>query len=175
VTLHVRQDGVFLRVVDPDWADPLDPTYAARRGGRWNPPGTFGVVYLCADRTVARANVLRLFADLPYGPEDLDPDRAPQLVEVDVEPSRYVDAVSDPGLRSLGLPTSYPLDETGAVVAHDRCQLIGARLHREGEPGIAARSAAPAAGGGSELAWFAAPGRQPLQPIARLAFTEWFW
>jgi len=60
----------------------LDPVSAAHEGGRWNPPGSFGVLYLNLGEDVARANVARLFAGLPYGPEDLDPDTAPMLVEV---------------------------------------------------------------------------------------------
>lgn len=60
----------------------MDPVSAAHEGGRWNPPGSFGVLYLNLGEDVARANVARLFAGLPYGPEDLDPDTAPMLVEV---------------------------------------------------------------------------------------------
>jgi len=42
----VERGGPYLRVADPGWEDPLDGSYAANRGGRWNPPESFAVVYL---------------------------------------------------------------------------------------------------------------------------------
>ena len=38
-----------MRVVDPDWADPLDASFSRSGGGRWNPPGAFAALYLCRD------------------------------------------------------------------------------------------------------------------------------
>jgi RES domain len=172
---HVEQGGRLTRVADPAWVDPLDPTYAQRTGGRWNPPQSFGVVYLCADLATARANVARLYVGFPYGPEDLDPDRAPQLVEVDLPDESYVDAVSAAGLRALKLPTSYPVAADGTTVAHAVCQPIGQRLYDEGELGIASRSAAPGAAHGRELAWFAQPDRRALVVHARTGFESWYW
>lgn len=172
---HVEQGGRFRRVADPAWADPLDPSYAQRAGGRWNPPQSFGVVYLCTDVATARANVARLYVGLPYGPEDLEPDRAPQLVEVEIASESYVDAVSAVGLRALQLPLSYPVDADGTTVPHGVCQPIGQRLYDEGELGIAARSAAPGVAHGWELAWFAQPGRSPLVAEMRRPFESWFW
>ncbi len=32
------------RIADPAWENPLDPGFAGRRGGRWNPPDSFPVV-----------------------------------------------------------------------------------------------------------------------------------
>jgi hypothetical protein len=175
MTRHLGQGGRFSRVADPAWADPLDPSYARRQGGRWNPPQSFGVVYLCADMATARANVARLFAGFPYGPEDLDPDRAPQLVEVDLPKESYVDAVSEAGLRSLKLLVSYPVEPDGKTVPHHICQPIGQRLYDAGELGIASRSAAPGAAHGRELAWFAQPGRPALATHSRRTFESWFW
>jgi len=172
---HVDQGGRFNRVADPAWADPLDPSYAQRAGGRWNPPQSFGVTYLCADEATARANVARLYVGLPYGPEDLDPDRAPQLVEFDLPREPYVDAVSEAGLRALELPARYPLDEDGTEVPRERCQPIGRRAFDAGELGIASRSAAPGVGRGRELAWFAQPGRPSLTVLSRQPFESWFW
>jgi len=172
---HVEQGGRFNRVADPAWADPLDPSYAKRDGGRWNPPQSFGVVYLCADVPTARANVARLYVGYPYGPEDLDPDRAPQLVEVDIPAEAYVDALSAAGLRSLELPAGYPVGDDGATVPHQVCQPIGQRLYDNGELGIACHSAAPGAANGRELAWFAQPDRAALAVQSRQAFESWFW
>lgn len=77
-----------------------------RDGGRWNPPNSFPVLYLCADRTVARGKVDRLLADAPYGPEDLAPEAAPLLVEVEVAEAERLDVVSDAGCEAVGLPRS---------------------------------------------------------------------
>jgi hypothetical protein len=175
VTRHVEQGGRFNRVADPAWADPLDPSYAQRAGGRWNPPQSFGVVYLNADTMTARANVARRFTGLPYGPEDLDVDQAPQLIEVDLPTERYVDALRVAGLRALDLPTHYPRDSRGRVVPHARCQRIGQGLYDAGELGIAARSAAPGADGGRELAWFAQSERAPLVAASRIPFEHWYF
>jgi hypothetical protein len=77
---HIARSGRYLRVADPSWSDPLDPDHARERGGRWNPPHSFAVLYLNRDRQTARRNVDRLLADQPYGPEDLDPTEAFVLV-----------------------------------------------------------------------------------------------
>lgn len=159
-------------MADPDWADPVDPRPSQRAGGRWNPPGSFGVVYLCRDLPTARANVLRLLAGLPYGPEDLA--RGPDLVAVDVPEQRYVDAVTKRGLASLGLPAGYPDDERGGTVPWGVCQSLGLRAWERGEPGIAARSAARyAKASGEELAHFNRGKR--LAVLGHEAFGEWFW
>src|SRR5947199_199474 len=55
----VERRGAYVRVADPGWRDPLDGRHARARGGRWNPPESFPVVYLCATLGVARANVIR--------------------------------------------------------------------------------------------------------------------
>ena len=48
-------DGwTWWRIADPAWANPLDPSYAARRGGRWNPPDSFPTLYLNEDKVTAR-------------------------------------------------------------------------------------------------------------------------
>ena len=172
---HLRRGGRYLRVADPDWEDPLDGRYAARRGGRWNPPTSFPVVYLCASVAVARANVYRSLAGLPYGPEDLEPERGPMLVSTTVAEARYVDAVTRRGLESLGLPATYPRTRSGRPVLHRRCQPIGLAAWEAGERGIACRSAAPTAPvGGEELAWFDRGGRGlGLESVIR--YEDWFW
>lgn len=172
---HRTRAGTLLRVADPDWADPLDPRYAELRGGRWNPPGSFGVLYLCASVEVARAVVDQHFAGLPYGPEDLDPDTAPLLVEVELPAAAYVDAVSAAALASLHLPASYPDDGTGRLVAHRDCQGIGARLHAAGEAGVSCRSAARLPSPGEELAVFDRPNRARPRLRGRRGFESWYW
>jgi hypothetical protein len=171
---HLRRGGRYLRVADPSWETPLEGRFAQHRGGRWNPPDSFPVVYLCRSIAVARANVYRLVADLPYGPEDLDPATAPVLVDTVVPTDRYVDAITTRGLVSLGLPATYPLDADGRVVARERCEALGQTAWEAGEPGIACRSAAPTAPPrGEELAWFER--RRTLRSERVSAFERWFW
>ncbi|HSL11921.1 MAG TPA: RES family NAD+ phosphorylase [Actinomycetota bacterium] len=172
---HVTRGGRYSRVVDPDWKRPLDPSFAAERGGRWNPPGSFPVVYLCATREVARANVLRRFDGLPYGVLDLLPERRPALVETDVEPHRAVDVVTDAGCRAAGLPASYPRDGRGRRIAWTRTQPIGEAAWSQGERSVACRSAALAKDErGEELAWFPRETRDRLKVARRRSFDEWF-
>ena len=139
-----------MRVADPDWDDPLDGAHAAERGGRWNPPESFPVVYLCESVAVARANVVRLLAGQPYGPEDLRPGAGPVLVSARVPEDRYLNAVTEAGCAALGLPRSYPRDRRGRMVAKSRCQPLGLEAWDRGLPGVAALSAAPGAPRGGE-------------------------
>jgi RES domain-containing protein len=169
------RSGRYLRVADPQWTDPLDPEPARERGGRWNAPGSFAVLYLNRDHQTARRNVDRLLADQPYGPEDLDPEEAFVLVAIELTEARYVDMLTDAGCTSAGLPASYPRDATRATVSHATCQPIGQAAYDDGEPGIACRSAAPgSARTDEELALFAR-GRKRRRAVRRWAFDEWYW
>jgi hypothetical protein len=168
---HLTRGGRYLRVADPDWRNPLSPSYSKRRGGRWNAPGSFSVVYLNDSPALARAQVRAKLEPRGIRPEDLDPDRGPLLIHTDVPRLAYVDAVSERGLRSLGLPASYPLDANGETIPHGTCQPIGQRAREAGEPGIACRSAVGAQGE-EELAYF---GKERLPLRGREGFAEWFW
>jgi len=169
----ILRGGEYCRVADPSWTDPLTGQFAKERGRRWNPPGSFPVVYLNRDEAVARANVARLYAGRPYGPEDFKQGPAPDLVTVRVGEDDYVDIVTDAGCVAVGLPQSYPLDATGAVISHEVCQPIGQDVWDAGHPGIACRSAAPGApGNGEELAWFARGRRLTALSVRR--FADWF-
>ena len=172
---HITRGGRYLRLADPEWSDPLDPDYARERGGRWNPPDTFAVLYLNRDRRTARRNVDRLLAGQPYGPEDLDPAEAFVLVAVDLADERHVDVITDAGCASAGLPASYPQAADGTTIPHAVCRQIGQSAHGDGEPGIACRSAAPgAARTDEELALFARD-RIRLRAVRRWAFDDWYW
>lgn len=169
----VTRGGLYVRVADPDWDDPLSGRFAKARGGRWNAPGAFPVVYLNAGERVARANVLRRFAGLPYGPEDLELSAAPALVSAVVPEDDFADAVSDTGCVAAGLPATYPVDASGDPVSHEVCHPVGGRARGAGLPGIACRSAAPAAPpGGEELAHFVRS--EPLTPLAVRRFADWY-
>lgn len=169
----VTRGGIHVRVADPDWSDPLSGEFARARGGRWNPPHSFPVVYLNADERVARANLLHRFARLPYGPEDLEPSAAPVLVSTEVPEDDFADVVSEAGCAAAGLPPTYPLDAGGSPVPHEVCRPVGLRAWDAGLPGVACRSAAPAAPpGGEELAWFGRGSR--LTPLHVRVFDDWY-
>ncbi|MDP9302234.1 MAG: RES family NAD+ phosphorylase [Actinomycetota bacterium] len=172
---HVTRGGPHVRVADPVWLTPLDPRFAQERGGRWNPPGSFPVVYVCATRGVARAVVLRRFEGLPYGVVDLLPSRAPVLIETDVPEGGLVDVVGDAGCRAAGLPASYPFDGRGRPIPWGRTQPVGEAAWEQGERGVACRSAAMARREpGEELAWFVRGSADRLRVTRRRAFEEWF-
>jgi RES domain len=162
------------RLADPAWADPLDTSFSAKRGGRWNAPGTYEVLYLNGSLHTAVIQVRHRLAGQPFEIEDLDPDEQHDLVEVTVPDDDYLDCISDQGLTAVGLPASYPLDRAGHPVGHDVCQPIGARAHAERLPGVACRSAANGADrSDEELAVFdhAAGG---VQATARRPFVDWY-
>ena len=165
----------WLRVADPDWHDPLDPSFAAIRGGRWNPPHSFPVLYLNEDIVTARINVRAFVSAWPYEPEDLRADNAPVLVGA-ILPNgqRAVDVHTPGGVEAVSLPPTYPRDEAGATVSHETCQPIGVKARASGYDGIRCRCAQAPDGEGRELAWF--PGTSPAEPLGttRRQFTEWY-
>ncbi len=165
----VAIEGIYCRVADPEWDDPLDPSHSGSRGQRWNPPG-LECLYLNRDEETARANVVHLFAGLAYGAEDLDPATAPVLVEVAVPAGQAADAYSGDGLASLGLPHTYPHNADGSPIPHSACQPIGKAVYDAGLGGVDYLSAA--AGGDRELAWF--PRGATAQQRSRRTFEDWW-
>jgi hypothetical protein len=176
----MRSEGLdprteWLRVADPGWTDPLDPTFAPRVGGRWTPVGGPDTLYFNADLATARANVRRLCAGYSIVPEDLDDDGGYCLVAARLPAGqRVADAHSRRGLASLGLPAGYPLDGDGREVGHDVCQALGLGIFAEGLDGVHCRSAATADGSGRELGWFP---RNRLRARRRAVhrFGDWYY
>jgi hypothetical protein len=167
---HLRRGGPYLRVADPSWPDPLSGEYSPR-GGRWNAPGAFAVVYLNATLELARALVRARLEDRGIRPEDVLPEAGPVLVATTVPHETYVNAVTNAGLRSVNLPATYPLDNRGKIIAHRVCQPIGQLARDAGERGIACRPATRGAPPNGELAYF---GREKLRVEATQQFATWF-
>jgi RES domain-containing protein len=162
-----RRGGAYNRLAEPAWADPLDIGFARERGGRWNAPGTYGVLYLNGSPAVARAQARHKLAGQPFGIEDLDESEQHDLVDVEVPEGDYLDCVTAAGLEAVGLPASYP-----RAVGHAECRPVGAAARDAGRPGVACRSAA--APEGEELAVFdIAVGGVVL--TGRRAFADWFY
>jgi len=167
---------VWWRIVDAAWKDPLDPGFAAKRGGRFNPPDSFDTLYFNEDVVTARINLRYLVARWPYEPEDLRNDTGPVLIGATIPRHQHVlDAHSREGIRAAGLPASYPLDRNQGLVSHATCQAIGEQARRRGLRGVRSRSARAPDGAGRELAWFPATARSRARLTCRLSFEEWFW
>lgn len=168
----MRRGGTYVRVCDASWTDCGDTAPSKRFGGRWNAPGRFGVLYLCADVNVAAANARWFYErDGRFTLFDRRPQRRPHLQDFAVRQGLFVDAVTAAGLAALRLPAGYPFGATYA-----QCRTIGDAAYGAGEFGIACRSAAEAVRGrsvGEELALFdrahglATPGK-------RRPFSAWY-
>lgn len=173
--IETLPDGYpWLRVADPSWEDPLDPSYAGTHGGRWNPPGSFPTLYLNEDLPTARAQVTALLRGSPVEPDDLDDGF--DLVKATLPRSQEVaDAASDAGLTALGLPETYPHHRNGRPVRHETCQPIGEMVKTADLRGVRARSAATHDGSGRELAWFPARETSRATSITRLSYREWWY
>ena len=120
-------DGhIWLRIANPTWKDPLDPSFAQARGERWNPPGSFPVLYMNEDVVTARLNLRKFVSGWPYEPEDLRDETGPALVSATLpRHQRVADGHTPAGVKALGLPASYPLGPKGELVGHDVCHPIG--------------------------------------------------
>jgi len=171
----VRRGGAFNRLVEPHWADPLDTSFSRQHGGRWNAPGSYGVLYLNASDRMARIQVEHKLARHPYEIEDLDPAAQHDLVDVDVQDTDALDLISDDGLRAVGLPGSYPLDAGGHPVAHEHCHPVGQAAYDQPLPAIACRSAVTGARRtDEELAVFDRDAGIVTQ-TGRRAFADWYF
>lgn len=159
------------RLADPNWENPLDASWAAVHGGRWNPPESWPTLYVNGDAATARANVRRFLAGSPVEPEDLDDERGFVLVEAALPAVEAADAHSEAGLASLGLPASYPSDDNGREVPHRVCQEVGRRVDDAALGGVHCRSAA---GDGRELAWYPGPGQRARRRRTR-RFGDWYY
>ena len=165
-------DHLWLRVCRPDWEDPFDPGFAARRGGRWTPPGTWPTLYLSRDVATARLQVDRLLEGTSVAPDDLTDD-AFELVGARL-PRRQdaADVVTSQGVAAAGLPAAYPDDGHGGRVAHETCWPVAVEAHDSGLDGVECRSAASVRETGRELAWWPR-GRRPRPRATRVPYGGW--
>lgn len=116
-----------------EWHDPLSGEGARIHGGRFNPPDSFPVLYLCATRACAVAELRLRGERLVIGVEGLLP-RA--LYRYDVSLDQVLDLTSSETLDHLGITTAQIV---GADVTIP-CQ-IGESAHATGSQAIRAPSA----------------------------------
>lgn len=172
--IAVRRGGLYHRLAEPYWDDPIATGCARAAGGRWNPPGRFGALYLNDSVELARAQADHKLRGQPFGVEDLEPSRQHVLVPVTVGACEVRDCASEAGLLAVGLPASYPADERGGSVGHERCQRIAAAAHAAGLDGVGCRSAAAGAAGREELALFEEAASRLARADEAIAFAEWY-
>ena len=172
----IHRGGSYNRLAEPSWADPLDTSYSRQRGGRWNPAGSFGALYLNRDLRTARLQVQHKLRGHPYAVEDLDESEQHDLVTVEVAERDWLDCVTVPGLEAVGLPATYPRHRNGRPVRHADCQRVGRSAFDDGWPGIACRSAATGASPtDEELGVFDRGGDTGVRMTGRQPFAGWFW
>ena len=164
------------RLSNAQWSNPLDPAFAQRRGGRWNPPDSYPTLYLNEDRVTARLSLRTFIALWPYEPEDLRSDNGPVLIGATLPRDQRVCDVHTPaGVRAVGLPATFPFNRGGERIGHTPCQRIGQQVKDAALRGVRARSARVAHGAGRELAWFPATSRSVARRVASLPFDDWYW
>ncbi len=166
----VRRGGSYYRVVAPKWVDPADTAYSKQRGGRWNPAGEFGALYLNATIKVAAANARAQHSGRAIKLFDLLPAARPELVTFEVPMVDVLDACTPAGVADLGFAENFPYRVTWPP-----CQAIGREAHANALAGVAARSNAEAtetASVGEELALFEEVVVSPSK--ARRRFDKWY-
>jgi RES domain-containing protein len=166
----VCRSGAYCRVVAPAWVDPASTAYSKQFGGRWNPAGEFGALYLNANVQVAAANARAQHAGRAIKLFDLLPEARPELVTFDVRAVNALDACTPEGIAALGFPRSFPYR-----VPWTPCQASAREAHASGLAGVAARSQAEATATafvGEELALFEE--FAVLEPSDRSKFNDWY-
>ncbi len=166
----VERGERYFRVVAPDWVDPASTEYSKQRGGRWNPAGEFGALYLNATIEVAAANARAQHAGRAIKLFDLLPQARPEVVVFDVPMIKVLDACTAAGIAALGFAENFPFG-----VGWPSCQAIAREAHTAKLAGVASRSNAEATAtrfSGEELAVFEEVSAGA--PQTRLTFLEWY-
>ena len=140
---HLKRGGRYYRGLGPTflWSGrPDDTSFSKKYGGRWNPKGEFGALYLAADLETARANgieiVKRLFGDAASIDDLADPESFFEVQAFEIVTSAFVDALTTAGRKSLKLPLK---SRKGA--GYEQTQAIARKAYVGAEPGIAYLSA----------------------------------
>ena len=167
---RIVRRGTYYRVCGPDWEDPSDTTYSKISGGRWNPPGSFGILYLNQNLDGARANARRFIAS-QFGsgvlPEDIQPAFLPDVAAFAIDQREFVDAVTQKGRAALNLAAAY-----SSGVGYSGCRRVGIAAYAAAEDGIATTSAV--AEQSEELAIFDRSVDRVLQMERRQHFADWW-
>lgn len=130
---HVAYVGETFRHMAARWDDPLSGEGARIRGGRFNPPDSFPVIYLCNTRPCTVAELRHLGHRQLIGVEGLLPR---VLYRYETSLDRVLDLTSQATLEHLGITEQ---QVTGSDLAIPR--QIGESAHATGSQAIRAPSA----------------------------------
>jgi hypothetical protein len=151
-TVDLPDQRVWLRIADPAWANPLGQHSLKSRGtGGMHRVRTqrfasmqMSSQHACRSNECAQARPsprkISQTTHILSSRQQLPPTSARRMSS---------------GVEAVGLPTTYPLDDEGKSVPHQRCRPIGQLLFDAGLNGVWCRSACSEDGRGRELAWFA--------------------
>lgn len=126
------QGSTYRHVADL-WVDPLSGEGARINGGRFNPPDSFPVLYLCTTRACTVAELRYRGERLPFGVEGLLPRT---LYRYDVALHHVLDLTSSETLKHLGVATTQVVGTDLSIPRQ-----IGEAAHATGAQGIRAHSA----------------------------------
>jgi RES domain-containing protein len=130
---HAPYVGEAYRHIAPQWNDPLSGEGARINGGRFNPPDSFPVLYLCSTRSCAVAELRLRGTRLVFGVEGLLPR---DLYHYDVTLDRVLDLTSTVTLNHLEVTTDQVV---GADLTTPR--RIGEAAYATGSQAVLAPSA----------------------------------
>jgi RES domain-containing protein len=123
--------------------DPLSGEGARLHGGRFNPPGSFPVLYVCQSRPCAVAELKRLGERQAIGVAGLLPR---VLYRYEIELERVLDLTDGEVRAQIGLGANVLTGSDWTL-----CQALGVAAHARGANGISSPSAT---GAGEVLAVF---------------------
>lgn len=171
----VTCSGMLYRAIPHSSDAPLASEFSVTQGGRWNPAGSFPVIYTGASEEVVRSYVdwHATFYGVPLA--DFQPEDLPDLVIMSFS-ATMADVATDSGLVYYGLPVAYPLGYSAGQ--HTASQPLGLSIFSAGYCGIVTRSATVPDWGGpihlwAEVAIFASQSPQP-QLLDRIPFAQWY-
>ncbi len=174
--LFTSYSGTLFRVIPHTAVDPLGTNFAQERGGRWNPPNSFPVLYAFTNRALAREYAQSQLAQGVLTLDEAQPEALSDLLVLTCDYPRLVDAASDAGLQALNLPTSYPVGFIGTWAA---TQPIGLALYTVGNGGLVTRSASSTSWTGPFINWGEVAiftDKAPLPTLVdRVSYEEWLF
>jgi hypothetical protein len=168
--------GLLFRCIPNSSQTPLAANFALTAGGRWNPAGSFAVLYTCASVEVARSFVNARAQKYGVPWNERPREEQPDLLVLNLN-ATFTDVATDSGLQRYGLPVSYPVGyqlESSYVIT----QPIGQAIFNSGASGLVARSATSSSWTGSipqwaEVAIFVDHSDSP-QVVDRVPYADWY-
>jgi len=142
--------GAAFRCIPSSSTTPLSTDYSVAYGGRWNAAGTYPTMYTFLSTQLAQQWVSANLS--PYSLDEVQPERLPDLLVLDLELDNVADLTGNAGLGEVGLPRTYPAGYAGTS-AWTVTQSVGAIIHDAGHTSVLTRSATASEWSGQVEAW----------------------